>query len=43
MKNLNENELLLQFMKVCPIPNYYFEKGDLRDCKTVQKIFKKRK
>ena len=24
---LNENKLLLQFMKVCPIPNYYFEKN----------------
>ncbi len=23
---LNKNKLLLQFMKVCPIPNYYFEK-----------------
>ena len=24
---LNENKLLLQFMKVCSIPNYYFEKN----------------
>ena len=27
--------------EVSNAPNYYFEKGDLRDCKTVQKIFKK--
>ena len=27
IEGLNENELLLQFMKVCPIPNYYFEKN----------------
>ena len=25
IKKLNNNKLLLQFMKVCPIPNYYFE------------------
>jgi len=25
IQGLNENKLLLQFMKVCPIPNYYFE------------------
>ncbi len=36
-KNLNEiieeltkNKLLLQFMKVCPIPNYYFEKNFIK-------------
>ncbi len=27
---LNENKLLLQFMKVCPIPNYYFEKNFIK-------------
>ena len=26
IEGFNENKLLLQFMKVCPIPNYYFEK-----------------
>ena len=26
----NENKLLLQFMKVCPIPNYYFEKNFIK-------------
>jgi len=27
---LNENKLLLQLMKVCPIPNYYFEKNFIK-------------
>ncbi len=27
---LNENKLLLQFMKVCPIPNYYFERNFIK-------------
>ena len=27
INELNKNLLLLQFMKVCPIPNYYFEKN----------------
>ena len=27
IEKLNKNKLLLQFMKVCPIPNYYFEKN----------------
>ena len=27
LEGLNENKLMLQFMKVCPIPNYYFEKN----------------
>ncbi len=27
---LNNNKLLLQFMKVCPIPNYYFEKNFIK-------------
>ncbi len=27
IEGLNENKLLLQFMKVCPVPNYYFEKN----------------
>ncbi len=30
IEKLNENELLLQFMKVCPIPNYYFEKNFIK-------------
>ena len=30
IEGLNENELLLQFMKVCPIPNYYFEKNFIK-------------
>ncbi len=27
LKNLQENSLLMQFMKVCPIPDYYIEKN----------------
>ncbi len=27
IEKFNKNKLLLQFMKVCPIPNYYFEKN----------------
>ncbi len=27
IEKLNKNSLLIQFMKVCPIPNYYFEKN----------------
>ena len=30
IEGLNENKLLLQFMKVCPIPNYYFEKNFIK-------------
>ncbi len=30
LEELNENKLLLQFMKVCPIPNYYFEKNFIK-------------
>ena len=30
LKNLNNNRLLLQFMKVCPIPSYIFEKNLLK-------------
>ncbi len=30
IEELNENKLLLQFMKVCPIPNYYFEKNFIK-------------
>ena len=26
LENLNKNSLLMQFMKVCPIPDYYIEK-----------------
>ena len=27
IEKLNKNSLLIKFMKVCPIPNYYFEKN----------------
>ena len=30
LEELNKNKLLLQFMKVCPIPNYYFEKNFIK-------------
>ncbi len=30
IEELNKNKLLLQFMKVCPIPNYYFEKNFIK-------------
>ena len=30
IEGLNDNKLLLQFMKVCPIPNYYFEKNFIK-------------
>ena len=30
LEGLNKNNLLLQFMKVCPIPNYYFEKNFIK-------------
>jgi len=30
IKELNENKLLMQFMKVCPIPNYFFEKNFIK-------------
>ena len=30
IEGFNENKLLLQFMKVCPIPNYYFEKNFIK-------------
>ncbi len=30
IEGLSNNTLLLQFMKVCPIPNYYFEKNFIK-------------
>ena len=30
LEELNKNKLLLQFMKVCPVPNYYFEKNFIK-------------
>ena len=30
IEKLNENKLLMQFMKVCPIPNYFFEKNFIK-------------
>ncbi len=30
INSFNGNSLLLQFMKVCPIPNYYFEKNFIK-------------
>ena len=30
LENLQENSLLMQFMKVCPIPNYYIEKNFIK-------------
>ena len=42
IQELKNNELLIEFMKVCPIPNYYFEKNFMIIRKEIlNQIFKK--
>ncbi len=37
---INKNKLLLQFMKVCPIPNYHFEKSFIKiRCEILNQIY----
>ncbi len=37
LENLQKNTLLMQFMKVCPIPNYYIEKNFVKIRKEILK------